>query len=124
MIDYRTKKIRIWDIHNKEMIYFDSIISVLSDKVKKHPDCFIINDFVGCKDSFGNDLYEGDIVKYSYKFFSYGEVYHSTGVIYWNKYKNSWGFCNIKDFSNQNILLSDFFVELIQKKGNIYEGNK
>lgn len=81
---------------------------------------YIPMQYIGKK----NDIhfYEGDIIEYKYKWFSYGEWYISKGFVSWDDYRNSWSLFKLVDGKTfRQFALSDFWIDFQFNYGNIYE---
>lgn len=100
------KKFRAWDLKLKKFDYFD-LFSVLP--IYKNKDEFVVQSFIGSRDSSGFDTYEGDVIK-------------NNNFIAMIKYN---GYCYYLDFVNSprramNIAepICDYVII-----GNIFENN-
>ena len=67
----RIIKFRAWDKHNKRMIPWSpqmfsdsSPLTMYGDDFPENDDDFILMQFTGCHDRNGQEIWEGDIVKY------------------------------------------------------------
>lgn len=86
----RELKFRYWDTFDKEepkMIYFD--FGMVSGG-KVYPNMETTMQFTGLKDIHGNEIYEGDIVRFMYN--SLPEQTEITGPVKFDEYNLSWKF--------------------------------
>lgn len=79
----REIKFRIWDNRKKIMIKWEEAIEHphLGDVFKGHLKDYVLMQATGLKDVQGNEIFEGDIVKYGSD---------SIAVIIWNEFVGCW----------------------------------
>jgi uncharacterized phage protein (TIGR01671 family) len=106
----RPIKFRIWDekYHCWErglMVYAENIICQGR----------IFTQFTGLLDKNGKEIWEGDIVKYRYKFDEHGYVQNLKDVIKWNEDCAAFG------IGDDWVLFSDYGLSGIEVIGNVFE---
>lgn len=120
----RIIKFRVWDIYNKEMIYYPTV-SIQSHEFDLDTgygetllnDQFISNrriyqQFTDLTDKNGKEIYEGDILS---------DPYHSTGIV---KYESDYGGYIVEYEYSKNqhhVLLTCDIAYISEIIGNIYE---
>jgi uncharacterized phage protein (TIGR01671 family) len=122
LIDMRNPKFRAWDSKNKKFPFIGfHVIGEVSafDLLKQYRleewDDIKISEWTGLVDKTGNDIYEGDIVKYQWEKFDHdieettGEVFFEDGIFYFDRVFN---------FATND---SNFRKENLEVIGNIFE---
>lgn len=136
----RQIKFRVWDDHYKVMIYPSSVLYKSGEEAYAHleqnfdenvkklgpNEMFYDNDsdgimqFTGLKDSQGNDIYEGDLIKLGDQVF---EVRYGEFAVSFERHDMCLGFyLNVEnDFQiglNKRYLVDEYKIEVV---GNIFE---
>ena len=109
----RPIKFRAWDTDKKVMNPYVTIIEGMVLLTPAKPENQIVMEFTGLLDKNGNEIYEGDIVRY--EFTDTVEV----GVVGWNAERARWGFTS-SDGVNYGISQQDI-VKRAEFIGNIHE---
>lgn len=111
----RTLKFRIWDSDKKVFDYINLYTDNFNAGKYTNP---IINQYTGLTDSFGNDIYEGDFVKYSSNTL-FGIVVYQVDKFIVKSIGNGFNIMNTADLSK----FLDLEPQNIQKTviGNIIE---
>lgn len=88
----RESKFRVWSKHTKKMFYDGFYISQNGDLFQndsldyKSKDLYEVMQYTGLKDSKGNEIYEGDIVKISDHPFQGSIDINRNYEVYYNEY--------------------------------------
>jgi len=101
-------KLRAWDKINKRMIYIESFSQIPSN----WKDVWILMLFTGLHDKHGEEIWEGDIVKWHDP--EYGSIGDEIAPI---EFKEA-------SFCHGHITLRDIDMKFLEVIGNIYEGEK
>jgi hypothetical protein len=84
---------------------------------------FTVLQHIFYSEEIEQDIYEGDVLEYSYKTSSYSEINKKTSYIGWNQNRKCWGFFNLKTKKEEFSIICDYWLEIKNKIGNIYEQN-
>lgn len=102
----RPIKFRAWDKENKKMIYNPDFVFP-NYAMDENASVFVLMQYTGLKDKNGKEIYEGDIVKYSW--LPKDHPQHETGVVV------------VEDIRNIPSILTKGWTFEIEVIGNIFE---
>ena len=131
----RDIKFRVWDTENKEMLkvqeldfedtFYGGRLSIRTDKYNDYFDMedMILMQYTGLKDENGKEIYEGDIIEFSYDMFvgnfntfiAKGKVVFEEGAFYVEVFENE------RTTKDEAYLLYSINLDTIEVIGNIYD---
>ena len=131
----REYKFRVWDTENKEMLkvqeldfedtFYGGRLSIRTDQYNDYFDIedMILMQYTGLKDKNGKEIYEGDIIEFSYDMFvgnfdtfvAKGKVVFEEGAFYIEVFENE------RTTKDEAYLLYSINLDTIEVIGNIYD---
>ena len=113
----RSIKFRVWDEKYSDWETGCQYFYPCSDLIKQGR---VFTQYTGLHDENGSELYEGDIVTYSFKMAEHGDHERHIGQLLWSDEYGAWGLGKIEVWN----LMSDFSIKIHKLRGNVFENRE